>query len=666
MEIVIPKVGGIDDDILLTIKDNILRENLLNVNHLFAKIEASNDNPIPFYDPIISGTPPNLTPFGESDFFLEVNAFLAIEDEPTSSQFPQSYLDPEGDILLLEAFLNDDYSSDFKTNDDQSCSDEDVLEKIVSKPLFEEEIIPMKIDQHPDNAESDLMESLRTHYSSLLILWDVSVKYEHVVMNMTYLLPPAATVRIACRSRVDPTLLNDFEMATDENGDPPVLDLRTMEELCQPTLNGRVNEVIDDALRLYLFPHSLTHHATAWFDRLPRNSINTFEQMAKMFLRKYFPPSIVTKLRNEFTDFRQRPDESLFKVWNLYEKAFGERYDLIKNMTAHHNDWDTFVQQTTVGQTQNVYAAGAYQGGASHGQNPPPPYQALAYQVPGYQALTNMNLLTNSNLELKNMFGQFMNMNTASSSGSRTLPSNTITNLKEDLKGITTRSVNAYKGPTIPTTSCPPKVVERETEPVVAPVAEPVVAPVSALKPNQKSSIPYLSRLHDQKLCNKAIDQKEKFFQIFKDLDFNISFTDALILMPKFGLTIKSLLTNKEKLHELARTLLNEHCSAVLLKKLPEKLGYPGKFLIPFNRIDLIDVACEEYSQEVLGFFVSGNPTPSTKPIVSNSSPTLTPFGDSDFLLEETDAFLAIDDEPISSKINGSYYDSEGDILLLE
>nr|GFA89338.1 putative reverse transcriptase domain-containing protein [Tanacetum cinerariifolium] len=200
-------------------------------------------------------------------------------------------------------------------------------------------------------------------------------------------------------------------------------------------------------------------------------------------------------------------------------------------------------------------------------------------------------------------------------------------------------------------------------------------------------------------------------------------FADALILIPKFGPTIKSLLTNKEKLSELARTPLNEHCSVVLLKKLPEKLGDPDKFLIPcdflgmdeflaladldasinlmplfmwnklslpelsptcmtleladreltlrvgkeavtfnldqtsrysanydvisVNRIDLIDVACEEYSQEVLVFFVSGNPTPSIEPIVSNSSPTLTPFRNNDFLLEETDAFLAINDEPI-------------------
>nr|GFD21510.1 hypothetical protein [Tanacetum cinerariifolium] len=78
-------------------------------------IEASNDNPTPFYDPIISGTPPNLTSSGESDFFLEVDAFLVVEDEPTLSQFSKSYLDPEGDMLLLEAFLKDDHSSNFKT-----------------------------------------------------------------------------------------------------------------------------------------------------------------------------------------------------------------------------------------------------------------------------------------------------------------------------------------------------------------------------------------------------------------------------------------------------------------------------------------------------------------------------------------------------------------------
>nr|GEU98802.1 reverse transcriptase domain-containing protein [Tanacetum cinerariifolium] len=88
------------------------------------------------------------------------------------------------------------------------------------------------------------------------------------------------------------------------------------------------------------------------------------------------------------------------------------------------------------------------------------------------------------------------------------------------------------------------------------------------------------------------------------------------------------------------------------------------------NNVDLIDAACEEYSQEVLGFsdvVSSGNPTLYYDPIVSNSSLTLTPFDESDFLLlEEADAFIAIDDEPISPEINATYYDLEGDILILE
>nr|GEY29258.1 reverse transcriptase domain-containing protein [Tanacetum cinerariifolium] len=574
--------------------------------------------------------------------------------------------------------------------------------------------------------------------------------------------------------------------------------------------------------------------------------------MAKMFLGKYFPPSMVTKLRNEITNFRQRPDESLFKAWERYKlsiycypnhnmlpvtqidtfyngltlrhrdtinvaadgtfmkRHLEECYDLIENMTAHHNDWDTSTQRSkssssitsssdpefvelkaemteinknlmkvlqinqqvkvvthscetcggpysysdcpaTISQTHNVYAARAYnQGGnsyqpqgnhnllsyrsdnylgppwfnqnqnrsnpnqnyknrnqgnnhenpqgnnqrrnqffhgSSHGQNPPPAYQAPAYQSPGYQALVQQAPIPQPQVE--------------------------------DLKGITTRSGIAYKGPTIPTTfSPPPQVVERETDvtkdtvpptnngstkdvqplvvqdetqvpnskPVVARVVEPAEAPISAPKPNPKPSIPY-------------------------------PFADAFILMPKFGLTIKSLLTNKETLFELARTPLNEHCSAVLLKKLPEKLRDPDKFFIPYdfpgmdeclaladlcasinimplssstnyweilfkdrvplmlgrsflktgcasidvyegeltlrvgnkvvtfnldqtlrysanyddmsvNRIDIINIACGEYSQEVFGYSMRGNPTPSMEPIVFISSHTLTALGD--------------------------------------
>nr|GEV43781.1 reverse transcriptase domain-containing protein [Tanacetum cinerariifolium] len=88
------------------------------------------------------------------------------------------------------------------------------------------------------------------------------------------------------------------------------------------------------------------------------------------------------------------------------------------------------------------------------------------------------------------------------------------------------------------------------------------------------------------------------------------------------------------------------------------------------NKVDLIDATCEEYSQEVLGFadVVSDNvSTPYYEPIVLNSSQNLTPFNESDFLLlEEADAFIAIDDEPILLEFDATYYDHEGDILILE
>nr|GEX09769.1 reverse transcriptase domain-containing protein [Tanacetum cinerariifolium] len=88
------------------------------------------------------------------------------------------------------------------------------------------------------------------------------------------------------------------------------------------------------------------------------------------------------------------------------------------------------------------------------------------------------------------------------------------------------------------------------------------------------------------------------------------------------------------------------------------------------NKVDLIDATCEEYSQEVLGFadVVSDEvSTPYYEPIVSNSSQNLTTFNESDFLLmEEADAFIEIHDEPILSNIDATYYDPEGDILILE
>ncbi|GKD82769.1 reverse transcriptase domain-containing protein [Tanacetum coccineum] len=111
-----------------------------------------------------------------------------------------------------------------------------------------------------------------------------------------------------------------------------------------------------------------------------------------------------------------------------------------------------------------------------------------------------------------------------------------------------------------------------KTLPKTTPIPEPDV-----LKSLPKPNIPYPSRRDDQKSRDKASNQMEKIFQIFQDLRFDISFADALLLMPRFAPTIKSLLMNKEKLLELAKIPLNENCSAMLLKKLPKSLEIPAK-----------------------------------------------------------------------------------------
>ncbi|GJU64041.1 reverse transcriptase domain-containing protein [Tanacetum coccineum] len=337
---------------------------------------------------------------------------------------------------------------------------------------------------------------------------------------------------------------------------------------------------------------------------------------------------------------------------------------------------------------------------------------------------------------------KFVNSNTASTSGSGSgsLLSNTIANPKGDVKAITTRSGVSYYGPQI---SSPPK--EKENEPEVAKdtvqpsteniqpsvvqtndqISEPVVA--SKTKP----TLPYPSRANKEKLREK----------------------DDLLL-----------LNDKDKMIELTKTSVNENCSAVILKKFLEKLGDPGRFLIPcdfpemneclaladlgasiniiplsiwkdligtfffpadfvvvdyvadpwvplilgrpflrtaralidvhgeqmtlrhddqfvtfkvgvtktfsyniiesVNRVDVIDIACEEYVQEVLEISESGNPTSTSDLMIDSRSPSFTPFGGSDFLMEEIDEFLEHDDS-IPPGVDG-IYDSEGDTVYLE
>nr|GFD19421.1 reverse transcriptase domain-containing protein [Tanacetum cinerariifolium] len=121
-----------------------------------------------------------------------------------------------------------------------------------------------------------------------------------------------------------------------------------------------------------------------------------------------------------------------------------------------------------------------------------------------------------------------------------------------------------------------PPTVQAKVQ-VDKPTEEPVVVILKA-----KANLPYPSRLQKEKLRKEKDDiLVVKFMEIFRDLHFELSFADALIHMPKFALMFKKLLNNKDKLIELTKMPLNENCSAVVLKKLPEKLGDPGGFLIP-------------------------------------------------------------------------------------
>nr|GEW72164.1 hypothetical protein [Tanacetum cinerariifolium] len=547
--------------------------------------------------------------------------------------------------------------------------------------------------------------------------------------------------------------------------------------------------VLNILIKLMLFPFSLEGAAQIWLEKEPPRLIFTWDDLVLKFIKQFFPPSKTTSLQlhqldtfynalnskdqdslnfatgDNFLDKMPREClaiiESKSKVRYSRNKLVvskvstnastsgvspdvAELKDMVKALlldkkTTDGNNYRDNIQEF-VSQASTI---NFNQGNTSYrppmmsnqirpsGFPPAPAYQAPAPQTQGVSkedfsanvkandaVMKNMQTqgqnMKNQLTNLTDLITKFVNSNSASTSSSGTLPSNTIANPKSDLNAITTRSVQSES----------PVLISK---PVTSLIFEPAIAPVSALKPNPKASIPYPSRRNDERNYEKANNQIEKFYQIFKDMSF--------------ASTLKALIGNKEKLSEMARTPLNEHCSAVLLKKLPKKLGNPVKFLIPcdfpgmveclaladlgasinlmpfsvwkrlslpdltptcmtleladrlishpvrvaddvyvktgralidvfegeltlrvgketitFNldqtsrysanysdmtakRIDVIDMACEENSQEVLCF-----------------SDTIS----------KVDAFLAIEDEPTSSEFHQSYLDPEGDILLLE
>ncbi|GJX53945.1 reverse transcriptase domain-containing protein [Tanacetum coccineum] len=229
-----------------------------------------------------------------------------------------------------------------------------------------------------------------------------------------------------------------------------------------------------------------------------------------------------------------------------------------------------------------------------------PPYQAPVLPAPGVSKPDFDNYVKANDAVMQNMQNQmanitdlitkFVNSNTASTSGSGSLPSNTIANPKGDVKAITTRSGVSYNGPQI---SSPPKEMENEpevTKDTVQPSTENIQPPVvqtddqigePVVASKTKPTLPYPSRANKEKLREKDDLLASKFMEIFRNLHFELCFADALLHMTKFAPMFRKLLNDKDRIIELTKTLVNENCLAVILKKIPEKLGDPGRFLIP-------------------------------------------------------------------------------------
>nr|GEU46829.1 DNA-directed DNA polymerase [Tanacetum cinerariifolium] len=427
--------------------------------------------------------------------------------------------------------------------------------------------------------------------------------------NSSHLFSPLRDPKSLIRRRNlgEPSSLFDFEevMNNNHNQEPPPHNgpplivrpngqaPRTMEELCQPSINGRGRPIAPILIQATDF--GLLHHMnqqvqnTCQFHGLPVTQIDTFY--------------------NGLT-LSHRDTINAAAGGTFMQKTPEECCDLIENMTAHHNHWDSSAirdetsRNISSNSTTETVDTKCETCGGPHSFTECP-------AVGGYTQETAYATTGNYN-----------------SGGS--LPSNIVLNHREDLKAITTRSGVTLAGPLVSPSSSS-KEVDREPEtitnqvltestnnvpplvfqpsptstsfstisfskmpemtkdtiqpsieniqPPVARTQIPIYEPVVASKP--KPTIPNPSRVNKQKLREKDDNLALKFVEIFRNLHFELNFADTLLHMPKFALMFKSLLNNKEKLFDLATTLVNENCSAVILKKFLEKLGDPEKFLIP-------------------------------------------------------------------------------------
>ncbi|GJT07287.1 reverse transcriptase domain-containing protein [Tanacetum coccineum] len=287
--------------------------------------------------------------------------------------------------------------------------------------------------------------------------------------------------------------------------------------------------------------------------------------------------------------------------------------------------------------------------------NQPPVYQTPAYQAPipqiqGVSKTDFDNYVKANDAVLKNVQNQGQNLqnqmanvtglltslcnnfnNSASTSKSGTLPTQTVTNPREHVNAIITRSGKILEGPSTPIAS---KVSTRQKEPEQNPetsmdkVQKPSSESTAQVPPPEEedfifieipklkakntvnveiqdlnsprlnsyqSKLPYPERMKVREI-DKPGAQHSRFLKMFKQLRLEIRLKDALVEMLKFNKWLSSLLRNKEKLKEIAITTVNAECSAIIMNTVPEKLEDQGKFLITCSLQELDRTSALAYS----------------------------------------------------------------------
>nr|GEV44382.1 reverse transcriptase domain-containing protein [Tanacetum cinerariifolium] len=482
--------------------------------------------------------------------------------------------------------------------------------------------------------------------------------------------------------------------------------------------------VLNTSIKLILFSFSLEGSAQIWLEKEPPRSIFTWDDLVLKFINQFFPPSKTTNLRNEITTFQQCFDESFSEAWDRFK-------DLLRACPHHGflelHQLDTFYNALNSKYQDSLNSAA----GGNFSDKMPRECVAIIESkskvrysrnkpvVAKVSMNTSTSGISSDVLELKDMVKALLldkkSQNQAPATvkavkescvtfggahSYRNCPatngnvyrnniqefvsqafaclyfelSNIIANLRSDLKAITTRSGVSYDGPQIP-----PRLLFFLRMAKCLALAD-LGASINLMPWSvwKRLSIPDLTptcmtlELADRSISHSVGVAEDVYVKVglfyfpadFVVVDFDVDPRVPLILKRSFLKTERALIDVFDG--DLTLRVGKE----AITFNLDQTSRYSANYSdMTAKRIDIIDMACEEYSQEVLGFsdvISSGNHTPYYDLIISTTSPTLTLFENCDFLLEEVDAFLAIEDDPTSPKVDQSYLDPEGDILLLE